>query len=177
MRFFRGYVPDALGGGAASVWLVAFCWKYPLTDISSTENIKKQLQWGAINQFYTGMANERCRWSSLFGWCSWRTFFYAMLQINIMTHVVSCIRNLPGWKEELDCSSEEVLGGYIWRWKIWSRIVSVIFRSWGSTLDESCVRKSTPPTSLSIRAPVGCFNVQEKKDITQKIAGQTEYLI
>lgn len=44
MRRFEGCVPDTLGGDAASVWLDAFCWKYPLTDISSAENIEKQLQ-------------------------------------------------------------------------------------------------------------------------------------
>lgn len=92
MRHFEGCVPDTLGGDAASVWLGAFCWKYPLTDISSAENIKKQLQWGAINQFYTGVVNERCRWYSLLGWCSWRTFFYAVLQINGMSHAASCIK-------------------------------------------------------------------------------------
>lgn len=43
MRFFGGHIPDTLGGGIASVWLGAFFWKYPLTDISSAENIKQQL--------------------------------------------------------------------------------------------------------------------------------------
>lgn len=162
-RFFGGHVPDILDGGAASVWLGAFCWKYPLTDISSTENIKQKLQWGAINQFYTGMVNEMP--------------LVLCVRVVLLEDVLLCraanqhndaccvlhIRSLPGWKEELSCWSEEVLGGKTWRWKSWSRMVSVIFRSWGSTLDESCVRKSTPPTSLNIWAPVGCFSVQEKR--------------